>query len=91
MLTLIWLVVFVVVAIAIWADWNSMFSGVVRRALPEALQVDEYDRYIWSVALGIVIATLAVNPISTLTTLILLAIIGFIVRALLRFAMKFVH
>ncbi|OHV12877.1 hypothetical protein [Kushneria phosphatilytica] len=91
MLTLIWLVVFVVVAVAVWADWNSMFSGPLSRLLPEALQIDEYDRYVWSVALGIVIATLAVNPISTLITLILLAIIAFLVRALLRFAMKFVH
>ncbi|TVU69278.1 MULTISPECIES: hypothetical protein [Cobetia] len=73
--TLIWLVSFAAIFMLCLNRWDGSLGATVKRILPEALSIDNGDRYVWGGALAVLGATFIVNPISMLMALIMLTLI----------------
>ncbi|MCM2971222.1 MULTISPECIES: hypothetical protein [Larsenimonas] len=91
MVALIWIVVCGLVAFFANKAWDGSFGQFVQKWVPDALHVDDYDRYVWSGVAGVLVATFIVKPISMFLTLILLALIGFAAKAVMGWAVKKIH
>lgn len=95
MWTLIWIVIFLVVAGFGYKNWDGTFGKQVKKYVPEPIKPDETtaatDRYLWPIAAGILIATLVLHPISTIITLVLIAVIAFLVKWLLSTVLSKLH
>ncbi|MCM2130863.1 hypothetical protein [Larsenimonas rhizosphaerae] len=91
MVALIWIVVCGLVAFFAFKNWDGGFGRFVEKWVPDALKVDDNDRYLWSGVVGVLVATLIVRPISMFLTLILLAIIAYVVQKVMVWALSKVH
>ncbi|MGJ8526729.1 hypothetical protein LMG33818_002485 [Halomonadaceae bacterium LMG 33818] len=95
MSSLVWIVVFLVVAIGGYVMWDGFFGNLIKSYVPEPLKPEEAseksDRIIWPVVTGILIATLIVHPLSMIITLVLMAIIAFVALKVVRFALSKIH
>ncbi|MGJ8515277.1 hypothetical protein [Carnimonas bestiolae] len=95
MWTLIWIVVFLVVAGFGYKSWDGSFGEQVKKYVPEPIKPDETtaatDRYLWPIVAGILVATLVIHPISTIITLVLIAVIAFLVKWLLGVVLSKLH
>lgn len=95
MWTLLWIIIFLVVAGLGYKNWDGAFGNQVRKYVPEPVKPDETteatDRYLWPIVAGILLATLILHPISTIITLVLIAIIVFVVKWLLGFVLSKLH
>ncbi|WP_027351918.1 hypothetical protein [Halotalea alkalilenta] len=93
--TLIWIVIFALVTFFALKTWDGAFGSAVKRYAPEVVAPDEdsefIDRYVWSIAAGILVATLVLNPLSMIITLVLVGVIAFVIGLLLRWALSKVH
>ncbi|SPJ33364.1 hypothetical protein [Kushneria phyllosphaerae] len=92
-IAVIWIVIFAIATALAWKGWESGFGKMVNRWVPAILRLDDEqgNRITWSVVAGVLLATLMTNPASMLLTLLLIALIVFVVRAIIRFALSKVH
>lgn len=92
-IAVIWIVIFAIATALAWKGWESGFGKMVNRWVPAILRLDDEqgNRITWSVVAGVLLATLMTNPASMLLTLLLIALIALIVRAVIRFALSKVH
>ena len=91
MVALIWIVVCGLVAFFAFKSWDGGFGQFIEKRVPDALKVDDNDRYLWSGVAGVLVATLIVSPISMFLTLILVAIIAYVVKKVMVWALSKVH
>lgn len=87
-LTLIWLVAFVVILFLALQSWEGALGNFIARNIPDMLKSDDNDRWVWCVALAIIGATFIVNPVSMLLTLLLLALLVWLGSKLIRWGMS---
>lgn len=74
---LIWLIAFAVLLFLFLKRWDASVSGALDKLLPAVLRSED-DRWIWSPALAVLIATFMVQPVDLLFTLILIALLALI-------------
>ena len=86
--TLVWLIAFGIILYLCLKSWSGSLGSFFARRLPDTFKTSEEDRWIWCVALAVVVATAIVNPVSTLLTVLLLALIVWIVVKLVRWGMS---
>ncbi|MEC9483836.1 MAG: hypothetical protein UMU75_11060 [Halomonas sp.] len=85
--TLIWLIAFGIILFLCLKSWNGSLGSFFARNLPDTFKSSEEDRWIWCVALAVLGATAIVNPVAMLLTVLLLALILWIVVKLVRWGM----
>ncbi|WP_456269953.1 hypothetical protein M1D97_06670 [Kushneria sp. AK178] len=92
-IAVIWIVIFAIATALAWKSWENGFGRMVNRWVPAMLRLDDdqTSRITWCVVAGVLFATLMTNPASMLLTLVLIALIALIVRAVIRFALSKVH
>lgn len=86
--TLIWLIAFGVILFLCLRGWDGALGSFIERRMPNTYKGAQDDRWIWCIALAIVGATFIVNPVSMLLTLLLLALIVWIIAKLMRWGMS---
>lgn len=74
---LIWLIAFAVLLFLFLKRWDASVSGALDKLLPAVLRSED-DRWIWSPALAVLIATFMVQPVDLLFTLILIGLLALI-------------
>lgn len=87
-LTLIWLIVFAVILFLALKSWDGSLGRFFDRKIPVALRSKGDDRWVWCLALAVLGATAIVNPVSMLLTVLLLALIVWIVKKLIGWGMS---
>ncbi|MDW5376978.1 hypothetical protein R6258_08625 [Halomonas sp. HP20-15] len=85
--TLIWLIAFAVILFLSLKGWDGPYGRFIDRRIPKALRSRD-DRWVWCVALAILGATLIVNPVSMLLTLLILLLVGWVVLKLIGWGMS---
>lgn len=92
-IAVIWIVIFAIATALAWKSWENGFGKMVNRWVPSILRLDDdqVNRMTWSIVSGVLLATLITSPASMLLTLLLIALIALIVRAVIRFALSKVH
>lgn len=92
-IAVIWIVIFAIATALAWKGWENGFGKMVNRWVPAILRLDDdqVNRMTWSIVSGVLLATLITSPASMLLTLLLIALIALIVRAVIRFALSKVH
>ncbi|WP_106477282.1 hypothetical protein [Phytohalomonas tamaricis] len=88
---LVWIIAFAIFFFLALKGWEGGFGHFVKSRIPAALQVDDNDRWLWSAAVGVLGATLIIRPVSMILTLILIAIIAFVVKLVMTWALKKIH
>lgn len=78
---IIWLIAFVLIAYFVNQRWNSGVSQGLDKMLPSVLKSHGNNRYMWVIALAVLGATALVRPVDMLLVFILLALIGWAVKA----------
>jgi hypothetical protein len=84
---LIWLIVFAVFLILFMKRWDASVSGALDALLPAVLRSED-DRWIWSPALAVLIATAVVRPVDLLLTVIIIGLLALIGTKLAGWAMN---
>tara|TARA_R110002012_G_scaffold28914_3_gene90077 strand:+ start:2046 stop:2327 length:282 start_codon:yes stop_codon:yes gene_type:complete len=79
---IIWLIAFCLIAFFVHQGWNNGVSQKLDKILPGFLKSHGDNRYLWVIALAVLGATALVNPVDMLLVVLLLAVIGLIVMAL---------
>ena len=74
---LIWLIAFAVLLFLFLKRWDASVSGALDKLLPAVLRSED-DRWIWSPALAVLIATFMVQPVDLLFTLIIIGLLALI-------------
>ncbi|MFC0339013.1 hypothetical protein SAMN05421848_0538 [Kushneria avicenniae] len=92
-IAVIWIVIFAIATALAWKSWENGFGKMVNRWVPTMLRLDDdqISRTTWSIVAGVLFATLMTHPASMLLTLILIALLALIIRAVIRFALSKVH
>ncbi|MBB3140274.1 hypothetical protein [Halomonas organivorans] len=85
--TVIWLIAFAVILYLCLNRWEASVSGALDKLLPAALRSED-DRWVWSPAIAVLIATAIVRPVDLLLTLILVALIALVGGKLVCWAMN---
>ncbi|MBT2773577.1 hypothetical protein J7J47_15220 [Halomonas sp. ISL-60] len=88
---IIWLIAFCLIAYFANQRWNSGFSQGLDKVLPGFLKTHGDNRYLWVITLAVLGATTLVKPVDMLLVVILLALIGWAVMALVNWAGSKVH
>lgn len=88
---IIWLIAFCLIAYFANKRWNSGFSQGLDKILPSFLKTHGDNRYLWVISLAVLGATTLVRPVDMLLVVILLALIGWAVMALINWAGKKTH
>ncbi|EPC02536.1 hypothetical protein L861_09335 [Litchfieldella anticariensis FP35 = DSM 16096] len=78
--TLIWLIAFAVILYMTLKGWNGPLGSFFERHLPGPLKSKSDERWIWCPALAVLGATAIVHPVDMLLTLIVLAVIGWVIK-----------
>nr|WP_297460188.1 hypothetical protein [uncultured Halomonas sp.] len=86
--TLIWLIVFAVILFFTLKSWEGALGRFFDRKIPAALRSHDDDRWVWCVAMAVLGATLIVNPVSMLLTLLILALIVWVAKKLVGWGMS---
>ena len=86
--TIIWLIGFAAILYFSLRGWESAVSPFLARVLPEALRSDGDDRWIWCPALAVLGATFLVRPVDMLLTLLFIALVAWVAKRLMGWAMK---
>nr|WP_299244657.1 hypothetical protein [uncultured Halomonas sp.] len=89
--TLIWLIAFALILTLIIKGWDGGLGSFFERTMPAAFKSSRDDRWIWGVALAVLGATFIVKPISMLITLLLLALIVWVLVKLVRWGLAKAH
>lgn len=89
--TLIWLIAFALILTLIIKGWDGGLGKFFERKMPATFRNNRDDRWIWGIALGVLGATFIVKPISMLMTLLLLALIIWVVTKLVRWGITKAH
>lgn len=86
--TVIWLIAFAVFLYLALQSWSKgSLSRVIERSAPASFKGNKDDRWIWCVGLAVLGATFIVEPVSMLLTVLLMALITWIVVKLARWGM----
>lgn len=86
--TLIWLIVFAVILFIALKNWEGALGRFFDRKVPAALRSNSDDRWIWCLAIAVLGATLIVNPVSMLLTLLIIALIAWVMKKLVGWGMS---
>lgn len=86
--TIIWLIGFAAILFFSLRGWEASLSPFMSRTLPEALQSNADKRWVWCPALAILGATFLVRPVDMLLTLLVIALVAWVAKRLLCWAMK---
>ncbi|APX93959.1 hypothetical protein BWR19_14020 [Halomonas sp. 1513] len=86
--TIIWLIGFAAILYFGLSRWEASLSPFLQRVLPEVLRSDGDDRWVWCPALAILGATFLVRPVDMLLTLLFIALVAWVAKRLLCWAMK---
>ncbi|WP_048308830.1 hypothetical protein [Halomonas sp. PR-M31] len=89
--TLIWLIAFALILTLIVKGWDGELGKFFERRTPATFKSNRNDRWIWGIALAVLGATFIVKPISMLMTLLLLALIIWILVKLVRWGIAKAH
>ncbi|APE31747.1 hypothetical protein BOX17_12740 [Halomonas aestuarii] len=84
---LIWLIAFAVLLFLFLKRWDASVSGALDKLLPAVLRSED-DRWIWSPALAVLVATFMVQPVDLLFTLIIIGLLALIGTKLAGWAMN---
>lgn len=84
---LIWLIGFAAILLLCLRGWESTLNPFLSRSLPEVLRSHD-DRWVWCPALAVLGATFLVRPVDMMLTLLSIAVIAWIAKQLLCWAMK---
>ncbi|MDN3559044.1 hypothetical protein [Vreelandella neptunia] len=88
---IIWLVAFCLIAYFVYQRWNSGVSEGLDKVLPDFLKSHGDNRYLWVITLAVLGATTLVQPVEMLLVVILLALIGWAIMALTKWAGNKTH
>lgn len=80
--TLIWLIAFAVILVLTVKSWDGALGRFFATRLPRPMQTNRDDRWVWCPAIAVLGATAIVRPVDMLLTLILLALIGWVIKKL---------
>ncbi|MCC5883446.1 MAG: hypothetical protein JJU25_12500 [Halomonas sp.] len=83
----IWLIAFALILFFCIKTWETAVSAGLNKVVPRVLKSDDENRWVWGVALAVLGATALVRPIDMLLTLIIIAILAFVVKKLADWAM----
>lgn len=86
--TLIWLVVFAVILFFSFKSWEGALGRFFDRKVPAVLRSAGDDRWVWCLAMAVLGATLIVNPVSMLLTLLIIALIAWVLKKLVGWGMS---
>lgn len=86
--TVIWLIAFAVFLYLTWKSWDDSLGRFIERNAPASFKGSKDDRWIWCVGLAVLGATFIVEPVSMLMTLLLMALIVWVVVKLARWGLS---
>ncbi|MEQ6916695.1 hypothetical protein [Halomonas aquatica] len=84
---LIWLIAFALLLFLFLKRWDASVSHFLDKLLPAVLRSED-DRWVWSPALAVLIATFIVQPVDLLFTLIIIGLLTLIGTKLAGWAMN---
>lgn len=87
-LTVIWLIAFAIFLYLALKSWDGSLGRFIERRAPASFKGSKDDRWVWSIGLAVLGATFIVNPVSMLLTLLLMALIVWVVFKLVRWGMS---
>lgn len=88
LVTLIWLIAFGVILLLTLKSWDGALGDAFASKMPAVLTSDGDDRWVWCPAIAVLGATMLVRPIDMLFTLLVLALVGWLGKTLVCWAMS---
>ncbi len=85
--TVIWLIAFAVILFLCLSRWEASVSAALDSLLPSVLRSED-DRWVWSPAIAVLVATAIVRPVDLLLTLIVMGLIALVGGKLVCWAMR---
>ncbi|MDR5867603.1 hypothetical protein [Halomonas koreensis] len=85
--TVIWLIAFALILFLCLNRWEASVSRALDAMLPAVLRSED-DRWVWSPAIAVLVATAIVQPVDLLLTLIIIGLIAFVGGKLVCWAMR---
>jgi len=86
--TLIWLIAFAVILLLTVKSWSGALGTFFERKMPSLLLSGGDDRWVWCPAIAVLGATTVVRPVDMVFTVLLLALIVWLGKSLISWAMN---
>ncbi|MAX32789.1 hypothetical protein SAMN05216571_10878 [Onishia taeanensis] len=86
--TLIWLIAFAVILLLTVKSWSGVLGTFFERKMPSLLTSGGDDRWVWCPAIAVLGATTVVRPVDMVFTVLLLALIVWLAKSLIGWAMN---
>ncbi|MFD2190494.1 hypothetical protein [Pistricoccus aurantiacus] len=86
--TLIWLIAFGVILFLTLRSWEGSLGHFFEKKMPAILVSGGDDRWVWCPAIAILLATFIVKPVDMLFTLIVLAIVAWVAKLIIGWALS---
>ncbi|MDN3526081.1 hypothetical protein QWY79_12485 [Halomonas sabkhae] len=87
LVTVIWLIAFAVILTLCIKRWEASVSGALDKLVPSLLRSDD-DRWVWSPAIAVLLATAIVRPVELLMTLLIIGVLALVGGKLACWAMN---